>query len=67
MRDIMIAEFYVNDDSILAKMALYLGWPIEDVINELVRYGCDYILDDDGYGDVENKIYSAYHDVRFSR
>lgn len=60
----MIAEFYVDDGSILAKMALYLGWPIEDVINELVSYGFVYV-DNDEYGDVENKIYSAYQHARF--
>lgn len=60
----MIAEFYVDDGSIPAKMALYLGWPIEDVIKELVRYGFVYV-DNDEYGDVENKIYSAYQHVRF--
>ena len=60
----MIAEFYVDDDSILAKMALYLGWPIEDVIGELVSYGFVYV-DNDEYNDVENKIYSAYQHVRF--
>lgn len=60
----MIVEFYVDDGSNLAKMALYLGWPIEDVINELVRYGCVYVGSDE-YNDVENKIYSAYQYVRF--
>ena len=60
----MIAEFNMDDGSILAKMALYLGWPIEDVIIELVRYGLVYVSNDE-YGDVESKIYSAYQHVRF--
>lgn len=60
----MIAEFGVDDGSILVKMTLYLGWPIEDVINELLSYGLVYV-DNNEYGDVENKIYSAYQHVRF--
>ena len=60
----MIAEFGVDNGSILVKMALYLGWPIEDVINELLSYGLVYV-DNNEYGDVENKIYSAYQHVRF--
>ena len=60
----MIAEFNMDDGSILPKMALYLGWPIEDLIIELVRYGLVYVSNDE-YNDVENKIYSAYHHVRF--
>ena len=60
----MIAEFNMDDGSILSKMALYLGWPIEDLIIELVRYGLVYVGNDE-YNDVENKIYSAYQHVRF--
>ena len=49
---------------LVVALALYLGWPIEDLIIELVRYGLVYVGNDE-YGDVENKIYSAYQHVRF--